>query len=48
MNDAVALEKSRRVRVLNDNFRSTFKSGIAHVRELLDFDPGGPTHGNHR
>ena len=27
MNDTVALEKSRRVRVLNDNFRSTFIGG---------------------
>jgi hypothetical protein len=27
MNDAVALKQSRRVRVLNDNFRSTFIGG---------------------
>ena len=39
MNDAVALEKSRRVRVLNDNFRSTFIGGqvvmTAGVADLL-------------
>jgi hypothetical protein len=27
MNDALALERSRRTRVLNDNFRSTFVGG---------------------